>query len=101
MGFMWDDKGGQTHVTVTTDGKGNAILTPDYIDLNAEIVEAYEQGIPGSELLLDSTLEHEIMHWLDVTAGAPLYSGEIGKDYEVGAYGRDVGPEVLAWRLPR
>jgi hypothetical protein len=50
--------------------------------IDADLLDAYEQGVPGSELLLDSTLEHEIVHWLDANSPGAMSPGEPGKAYE-------------------
>jgi RHS repeat-associated protein len=68
------------------------------IEIDNNVLEAYEKQWGGSQELLDSTVEHEIVHWLDHGSGTPPSRREVGKDYEVEIYGRDVGRDILVPR---
>ena len=71
---------------------------PDEISIAKEVVERFEIdfGLEKAQLLVESTVLHELVHWGDNLDGRDQ-RGEEGKDFEKAAYGRDIS---RYWRSP-
>lgn len=72
-----------------------SLTDPSTIVLASEVAQPFEDD-PGdriAEMLVESTLLHELVHWGDFRAGNPnLGSGDSdqGRRFEIAAYGRNV-----------
>jgi hypothetical protein len=66
--------------------------TPRRIYIHTRVLNAYVHKLEGAELLLESTVLHELVHFSRFWGSYPrkINDKEAGKEFERRAYGRDV-----------
>ena len=62
-------------------------INSNTLKIDTKLFENFEKGAPGSQLLLEATLQHELTHFFDDQDGAD-YPGEEGELFEINIYGR-------------
>ena len=77
-----------------SNGEFNGVVDPDRVYLAKSICDRFkdnpsERSDARMEILLESTLLHELVHWGDNKDGRDQ-TGEEGKAFEIAAYGRDI-----------
>ncbi|VDB00491.1 hypothetical protein S1OALGB6SA_1573, partial [Olavius algarvensis spirochete endosymbiont] len=86
-------EGNPPNVIAESLGGDNGAFQPDSnsedIIINKDLLEAFEDGVSGSDLLLESTIKHETTHYFDDQDGED-YPGEEGQAFEEQVYGEDI-----------
>ena len=73
------------------NGRFHGAVVPDKIALAKQVADKFEQEYndAGWQLLVESTVLHELVHWGDWKDGKDQ-PGEEGKAFEKAAYGKDI-----------
>ncbi|MBB4284567.1 hypothetical protein [Roseospira goensis] len=81
------------------NGRFRGSTDPDAIELAKAVADTFEHNAtdPDWQLLVESTILHELVHWGDWKDGKDQ-PGEEGKAFERAAYGRDVNRPVKRTR---